>query len=170
MSSLSPKQQLFIDEYLIDLNATQAAIRAGYSAKTAKQQASRLLTNVNITAAVAKAKQERSEVTKIDAEWVLKQAVSLYGRCMQEIKPAKNPKTGKQIYDDKGNALFTFNAAAANRALELIGKHVEVAAFKDRLEVTKELSLIERIQAGRNRACRARKTEGDEATSGMREI
>ena len=43
---------------------------------------------------------------------------------MQEIRPVRNPKTGKQVYTDEGEALFTFNATAANRALELIGRHV----------------------------------------------
>ena len=71
---------------------------------------------------------------------------------MQEIRPVRNPKTGKQQYDDDGNALFTFNAAAANRALELIGKHTEIGAFKDRLEVSGGLSLVERLQQGRERA------------------
>ena len=120
---LTPKQQCFIEEYLIDLNAAQSAIRAGYSEKTAKQQASRLLTNVDVAAAIAKAKRERSEATKIDAEWVLHQAVELHRRCMQEIKPALHSKSRRQLKDDSGNLLFTFNAAAANRALELVGNH-----------------------------------------------
>ena len=90
--------------------------------------------------------------TKIDAEWVLKQAVELHRRCMQEIKPVRNPKTGKQQYDDDGNALFKFNAAAANRALELVGKHVDIGAFKQQLEVTGGISLVERIQRGREHA------------------
>ena len=46
--NLTPKQQRFVDEYLIDLNATQAAIRAGYSPKTAQEQSSRLLSNVMV--------------------------------------------------------------------------------------------------------------------------
>ena len=50
---LTPKQERFVEEYLIDLNATQAAIRAGYSAKTAEAQGSRLLSNVNVSALVA---------------------------------------------------------------------------------------------------------------------
>lgn len=64
--SLNPKQRRFVDEYLIDLNATQAAIRAGYSAKTAAQAASRLLTNVDVRAAVNRgqaATAERLELT-----------------------------------------------------------------------------------------------------------
>ena len=89
--------------------------------------------------------------TKIDSDWVLRQAVELHQRCMQEIRPVLNPKTRKQLHDDDGNALFSFNAAAANRALELIGKHVEIGAFKDRVEVSSEMSLVERINQGRLR-------------------
>ena len=159
-AKLTPKQQCFVDEYLIDLNATQAAVRAGYSKNSARQIGDENLSKPVIAAAVAKAMQERSEATKIDSEWVLRQAVELHQRCMQEIRPARNPKTGKQIYDGDGNALFTFNAAAANRALELVGKHVSVAAFKDRFEVSGEgPSLLERIQAGRDRVALARRNQ-----------
>ena len=149
---LSPKKQRFVEEYLTDLNATQAAIRAGYSRNSARQIGAELLTKPVIADAVAKAKRERSVATKIDAEWVLRQAVELYRRCMQEIRPVRNPKTAKQQYDDDGNALFTFNAAAANRALELVGKHVDIGAFKDRLEVSYEREIVEALQAGRKRA------------------
>ena len=58
-------------EYLIDLNATQAAIRAGYSEKTAAEQASRLLTNVKIAAAIAEAQAKRSQRTGITQDRVL---------------------------------------------------------------------------------------------------
>ena len=68
---MTPKQQRFVEEFLIDLNATQAAIRAGYSKKTADQQACRLLTNVKVKAVLAVAQAERAERTKIDADWVL---------------------------------------------------------------------------------------------------
>ncbi|MBT4938329.1 MAG: terminase small subunit [Rhodospirillaceae bacterium] len=150
-TNLSPKQQRFVEEYLIDLNATQAAIRAGYSKKTARQIASENLAKPYIQNAVTEAKQRRSEALEIDADWVLQQAVALHERCMQEVRPVRNPNSGKQLQDHDGNAIFTFNAAGANRSLEIIGKHVEVAAFKDRLEVSEGLSLIERIQAGRRR-------------------
>lgn len=59
--ALTPKQEQFCREYLIDLNATQAAIRAGYSAKTAQQQGSRLLLNVVIAARIAELKGDRAE-------------------------------------------------------------------------------------------------------------
>lgn len=68
---LTPKQQRFVEEYLVDLNATQAAIRAGYSKGTARQQACKLLTNINIEAAVGRGKAKKSERTGITAQRVL---------------------------------------------------------------------------------------------------
>ena len=153
IKKLTPRQQRFVAEYRIDLNATQAAIRAGYSEKTARQTGSENLSKPAIQEAIARAMRKRSEATEIDAEWVLRQAMELHLRCMSEIKPVNNPKTGKQIYNDDGNALFKFNASGASRALELIGKHIDIGAFRDRLEVNSGgPSLIERIQAGRRRA------------------
>lgn len=68
---MTPQQQQFVLEYLIDLNATQAAIRAGYSEKTARQQASDLLTKPDIQDAVAEAMAARSKRTEITADRVL---------------------------------------------------------------------------------------------------
>ncbi len=68
----SEKQKRFIKEYLIDLNATQAAIRAGYSKKTAQEQSSRLLSNVMIQAAIQVAKKARAKKTGCTAEFVIK--------------------------------------------------------------------------------------------------
>ena len=70
---MTKKQKRFVEEYLIDLNATQAAIRAGYSPKTANEQGARLLANVSISHAVAKAEAERSKRTGINADRVVKE-------------------------------------------------------------------------------------------------
>ncbi|MNC39968.1 Terminase small subunit [compost metagenome] len=75
--ALTAKQQLFVKEYLIDLNATQAAIRAGYSAKTAEQQASRLLSNVKVQEAIQKAMSKRAEKVEIKAERVLQRWIDI---------------------------------------------------------------------------------------------
>jgi phage terminase small subunit len=72
-SVLTPRQERFVREYLIDLNATQAAVRAGYSTRTARQIGARLLTNVDIVAAVAKAKQARATRLGITADQVLRE-------------------------------------------------------------------------------------------------
>ena len=151
-AKLTPKQQRFVEEYLIDLNLTKAAVRAGYSEKTARQIGSENLSKPAIQEAIAEAKRDRSEATKIDAEYVLQGAVELFERCMQHVRPAKNPKTGKPLFDDDGNALYVFNPSGAARALELVGKHVDIGAFKDRLEISGGISLDERLQAGRSRA------------------
>ncbi len=71
MSKLTAKQKAFVNEYLIDLNATQAAIRAGYSVKTANEQGARLLANVSISEFISKAMEERSKRTGITADQVL---------------------------------------------------------------------------------------------------
>lgn len=70
---MTPKQQRFVDEYLIDLNATQAAIRAGYSKHTAKSIGQENLTKPDIAHAIAEAQQERSERTQITQDSVLRE-------------------------------------------------------------------------------------------------
>jgi phage terminase small subunit len=62
---MTPRQQRFVEEYLVDLNATQAAIRAGYSARTANEQGARLLANASVAAAIQAAQQARSDRMQI---------------------------------------------------------------------------------------------------------
>lgn len=76
-NELNAKQRAFVREYLIDLNATQAAIRAGYSAKTAKEQGARLLTNVHVAAAIAVAMKARENRTEITADRVLQELAKI---------------------------------------------------------------------------------------------
>lgn len=71
--ALTDKQKRFCEEYLIDLNATQVAIRAGYSPKTAEQTASRLLRNVKVQEYIAKRQKELSRSTEITQERVIKE-------------------------------------------------------------------------------------------------
>lgn len=77
MGKLNEKQLRFIDEYLIDLNAKQAAIRAGYSPKTAEQQGSRLLSHAKVSAAVADRQKQRAERTQITQERVLQELAKI---------------------------------------------------------------------------------------------
>lgn len=67
-AGLTPKQARFVDEFIVDLNATQAAIRAGYSAKTANQSGPRLLVNVGVAAAIAKRQAKVSAKAELTAE------------------------------------------------------------------------------------------------------
>ncbi|MCF5656078.1 terminase small subunit [Pseudomonas poae] len=75
--ALTAKQQRFVDEYLKDLNATQAAIRAGYSKNTADQQASRLLTNVKVRGYLAERQDDRSKRTEITQDMVLRELAKI---------------------------------------------------------------------------------------------
>jgi len=79
--ALTPRQSRFVEEYLVDLNATQAAIRAGYSERTANQTGPRLLLNVGIAAAVRAAKAKRSEETGITAAQSVHETWDLYQEC-----------------------------------------------------------------------------------------
>ncbi len=112
--SLTPKQQRFVAEYLVDLNATQAAVRAGYSEKTAYSVGHENLKKPEVAAAIQEAMEARSQRTEIAQDWILEQLKLVYEASI-EARPVYD-KNGKE----KG---FSFNPAAANRALELLGKH-----------------------------------------------
>lgn len=72
-SDLNDKQKRFCQEYIVDLNGTQAAIRAGYSEKTAKEQAARLLTNANIEEYIQELIGKRSQRTQVTADMVIRE-------------------------------------------------------------------------------------------------
>ncbi|MCX4025065.1 terminase small subunit [Endozoicomonas sp. SM1973] len=74
---LTPKQAMFVKEYLVDLNATQAAIRAGYSAKTASEQGARLLGNVKIQAALGEVQQKRGNRLDVTADRIEKELAKI---------------------------------------------------------------------------------------------
>ena len=126
---MTGKQNVFVQEYLKDMNATQAAIRAGYSAHTAYSIGQRLLSNVEISQAIDAAMSERSERAKLTADYVLQNLHEIAQRCMQ-----KSPVMvkGEQAIDDEGRHMWTFDAKNALRALELIGKHMGMFSDKNR--------------------------------------
>ena len=77
MPKLTPKQLCFVDEYLVDLNATQAAIRAGYSKKTANEQGARLLAKASVQQAIAERIKARSERVQITQDTVLNELAKI---------------------------------------------------------------------------------------------
>jgi phage terminase small subunit len=117
---MTPKQQRFAEEYLIDLNATQAAIRAGYSQRTANEQGARLLTNVSVASFVQAKMNERSERTGITADYVLDGIKDVTERCAE-----------------KGEA---FNPTSALKGYELLGKHLKL--FTDKVEHTGGIAFV----------------------------
>jgi phage terminase small subunit len=127
MAKLTAKQELFCKEYLIDLNATHAAIRAGYSEKTASVIGHENLSKPYLAEYIAELKAKRNEKIEIDAAWVLKSLKKVHDRCMQEeaVKDRDGAPTGE----------YKFEHSGANKALELIGRHTDVQAYKDRTEV-----------------------------------
>lgn len=156
---MSPKQQRFVEEYLIDLNATQAAMRAGYSAKTANEQGSRLLANVNVAQAIAKAKTERSERTGVDAAWLLSRLAKETDADLADLfndegslRPIHEwPLIWRQglvsgieveeLYEGRGEArenigrLHKVKLSDRVKRLEMIGRHIDVQAFKETVKV-----------------------------------
>ena len=154
---LNDKQQRFVDEYLIDLNATQAAIRAGYSAKTAYSQGERLLRHAEVQAALSEAMKARGERTKVDADYVVRRMVEIdqmdvldIMRDDMSLKPVSEwPKVWRQylsgfdvaeMFDGYGEdrsmsgLLKKIKWPDKVRNLELLGRHF--GTFKDRVEVT----------------------------------
>ena len=117
---MNEKRRRFVEEYLIDLNAQQAAERAGYSKKSIRSQGSRLLANAGVRAAVDAAIAERSAGTWLTAQWVLENLRANYEA-----------------------ALKAGNHAAVNKALELLGKHRGM--FKDVKEHTGTISLLDLV-------------------------
>ena len=146
-AKLTDKQRTFVAEYLVDLNATQAAIRAGYSAKTASSIGEENLRKPEIAEAIAAKQAERATRTEINQDYVLNNLVEVTERCMQK-RPVCTMK-GEQVQDENGNGVWSFNAQGANKALELIGRHLGM--FNDKLHLTGELDLTT-LEAARERA------------------
>lgn len=126
---LQEKQLRFCQEYLVDLNGKQAAIRAGYSPKTAESQASRLLSKEQVASRVRELRGNQAERTQITADFVLSGLKEVSQRCLQAIPVMEWDYENKcmvQKTDSEGNGLWMFDSSGANRAFELLGKHVGV--------------------------------------------
>jgi phage terminase small subunit len=118
---LTARQQRFVQEYVLDLNATQAALRAGYSKKRARQEGSRLLSRPEVQAALLDAQRTRAARLELEAESVLR-------RLMEEA-------------DFRGEGS---THAGRVRALELLGKHLGIFENRFRLVEPGEASPFER--------------------------
>ena len=136
MANLTPKQQRFVEEYLIDLNATQAAIRSGYSEKTARSIGQRLLTNVDIQKATQEAQNKLSERTGITQEYVLSNIQKVIERCMQQEAVQARDGSPLLVEGPEGDlaCLFEFKETGALKGLELLGRHLGL--FVDKVQHT----------------------------------
>lgn len=170
--ALTPKQSRFVAEYLIDLNATQAAIRAGYSRHTARSQASDLLTVPDIQVAIKQSADERAARTETNADWVLKrlrdEADADIADCYSEhgvLRPIDEwPliwRTGLmvaietedlEVEGSKVGVVRKVKQSDRIKRLELIGRHVGVQAFKDSVDVSVTEGLADRVARAKARA------------------
>ena len=165
MSALTNKQKSFVAEYLIDLNATQAAIRAGYSAKTAEWQGPQLLKKTHVAEAIQEAMARREKRTDINADYVLNRLVEIDQMDALDIlnddggvKPVSEwPKIWRQFISGfEISELFAGSGDERSpvgllkkikwpdkiKNLELIGRHVRVQAFKDTAKVEGSLTVV----------------------------
>lgn len=148
---LNEKQEVFCLEYIKDLNATQAAIRAGYSENTARSQGQRLLTHVDVQELIAKLKAERCDELKTDAAYVLKRLreideldiIDILKDDLSGFRPLNEwPKSWRisiSGFDMKTiveggdqpveSLIQKIKWPDKTKNLELIGKHVDVGAF-----------------------------------------
>lgn len=157
---LTPKQERFVGEYLKDLNATQAAIRAGYSAKTAEWIGPQLLGKTHVSEAIAAKMAERSQRTQIDADWLLLRLAEYADADLSDLhtqdgalKPVsewpaawrKGLVAGVEVFEefagsgpDRELIGHTRKVKLADRikVLELIGRHIDVGAFREKVEVS----------------------------------
>lgn len=172
--ALTAKQQRFVVEYLFNLNATQAAIRAGYAAKGAKDQAYQLMQRPVIAAAIKEAMEARNQRTQVDADYVLNRLTEIDQMDLLDIldddmsiKPlSKWPKVWRQSLSGFDIAEM-FEGVGKERDLvglmkkikwpdkvknlELLGKHVNVNAFREQVAVDVTLSLSQRMAKARER-------------------
>ena len=117
---LTEKQKQFCNEFIIDFNGTQAAIRAGYSPNSAKSIANENLTKPDIQEYLKELIEKRNERTRITQDEVVANIVEVMQRCMQ-AKPVTF--LGKQVKDENGNNLWKFDSQGANKALDMLMKH-----------------------------------------------
>lgn len=151
MRKLTRKQARFVEEYMVDLNGTQAAIRAGYLPRAANEQASKMLAKGNVRARVDEALAERSRRTGITADRVLRElarvafanAGDLVNLQTAEVRPttvaddtaAISSVRIKQVPTPEGMGVEReIRLADKNRALELLGKHLGMFADKVKFE------------------------------------
>lgn len=122
MSKLTPKQERFVQEYLIDLNATQAAIRAGYNEKTAGSIGFENLKKPEIAKAIEMAKKERADRTEITQDMVVQEVWKLYKSC--SVLVPRIVDEDERSFDCEGKPVYKLlDATNANAALEKLMKH-----------------------------------------------
>lgn len=165
---LTDKQARFVDEYLVDLNATQAAIRAGYSVKTANEQGARLLANVSVKNAIRERQEVLKMKTEVTQEWVVERYRRIVEGCDKRLffNDDGSVKPPSQWSAEMGLAVAAFEVEElgdeglavavsklrfqdAKAALDSLARHLGM--FKDKVEVSVDESLAERLARAKER-------------------
>ena len=129
--ALNDKRQRFVDEYVIDFNGTQAAIRAGYSARAAYSTAERMLRNADIQLAITRRINAAQVRTEITVDYVTSTIRDTIERCRQ-AEPVKEKVNGEWVE----NGQYKFDATNVLKGCELLGRHLIM--FTDRVQATVE--------------------------------
>lgn len=159
---LTEKQQRFAEEYLIDLNATQAAIRAGYSVKTANEQGSRLLTNVSVRAYIDSRMAELSRRTGVTQERIMRELARIAFVNPTDVVDIDEASIRSSATDDDTAAIASVKVkripgefgdgeereirfADKIKALELLGKRFAMWTDKQQVEGNVGVQIIDDI-------------------------
>lgn len=165
MTELTPKQRRFAEEYIVDLNATAAAIRAGYAKSGAHVEGARMLKHTKVKRLIDELRAERSAKTKIDAAWLLERLASeatadvgdLYDDDGNLLPVKQWPLIWRQglvagidveEIKDEGCVVSVVRKIKVSdrvKRLELIGKHIGVRAFEENIRVTGLEGLSDRL-------------------------
>lgn len=145
IGALTPEDIEFIRIYLINgRNGTRAAMEAfGLTYAQSANKASRMFNRPEVITVIERELKASMQRLQIDSDWVLREAVEVYQRCMQTTK----------ILDRDGNPTgeYRFDAANSIKALNLIGAHINVKAFEGRQRVTFDVLIVERLRRARSR-------------------
>lgn len=177
---LDDRQESFCRNYLIDFNATKAAIAAGYAKRSAGQQACRLLKNDKIKQRLIELKEERNKRLEVNADWVLEMAMLMASFDITTILDEQgNVMPVSEWPRGAGLAIAGMDVSELDmegappsifkkikrvdplRALEMVGRHVQIQAFKDKIEHEVSHDAANIIVAARNRA-RGVSKDGDD--------
>ena len=143
MSDLSDKQNRFVQEYMIDLNGAQAAIRAGYSPKTAAEQASRLLTKVNVQEAIKIEQAKISAKSTIDKEEIIKRLIKLDDAYNEMIDLAQKETLTTQEEARLMRLTFVVKGSDASKAKDMLNRlQGNYATEKQELTIKTEQALF----------------------------
>lgn len=137
--TLNKKQKIFTEEYLKDLNGAAAARRAGYSEKSARDKAHRLLTESKVREEIQKNMDDRSQRVKIDADYVLSTIKDTVERCRQ-AEPVMEWDPIEKTMVPTGE--WKFDANAVLKGCDMLGKHIKLWGDAPKVDLNINLSTV----------------------------